>query len=76
MTTRQVQLLGEGLGELIVVDQAHVLGDLAQQLAGALLLLFEQQFELLVGDVTEVDQDLSDAAYGPWRSQMLSLAVS
>ncbi len=42
-------LLGQRLGELIVGDQAHVLGDLAQQLAGALMLLFEEQFELVVG---------------------------
>ena len=63
-----MQLLAEGLGELLVVDQAHVLGDLAEHLAGALLLLVEQQFELLVGDVAEVDQDLSDAALGHGRS--------
>ncbi len=55
-------LLGEGLGELLVVDQAHLLGDLAEQLAGTLLLLFEQHFELVVGDEAEVDQNLSDAS--------------
>jgi hypothetical protein len=59
-----VELFGQGLGELIVVDQTHVLRDLAKQLASALMLLFEEQFELVVGDVTEVDQDLSDAALG------------
>ena len=32
--------------------------------AGALLLLFEEQLELLVGDEAEVDEDLSDAALG------------
>ena len=63
----EVQLFGERLGELIVVDQAHVHGDLAEHLAGTLLLLFDEQFELLVGDIAEVDQDLSDAALGHGR---------
>ena len=38
------------------------LGDLAQQLARVLLLLFEQQLQLLIGDEPQIDQDLSDAA--------------
>ncbi len=39
----QRQLLGQRLGELLLVDQAHVDGDLAQQLAGMLMLLIDQQ---------------------------------
>ena len=30
--------------------------------SGPLLLLFEQHFELLVGDESEIDEDLSDAS--------------
>ena len=63
----QRQLLGQRLGELIVVDQAHVDGHFAQQLAGVLVLLIDQQLLLLVGDETQVDQDLSDAAMGHVR---------
>ena len=57
----QRHLLAEGLDELFVVDQAHVHSNLAQELAGTLLLFFDQRFELIVGDVSEVNQDLSNA---------------
>ena len=50
------------LGELVLATGADALS--IEQLAGALMLLFKEQFELVVGDVTEVDQDLSDAALG------------
>ncbi len=40
-------------------------GDLAEQLPRVLLLLFEQHLELLVGDETQVDQNLSDATNVP-----------
>ena len=36
-------------------------GDLAEQLAGPLLLLFEQRLQLVLGEEAEVDQDLTDA---------------
>ena len=58
----QRQLLGQRLGELILVDQAHVDGHFAQQLARMLVLFIHQQLLLLVGDEPHVDQDLSDAA--------------
>ena len=57
-----VHLLGQGLGQLVVGDQLHVLGDLAQQFSGTLLLLFQQHLQLLVGDEPEIDQDLSDTS--------------
>ena len=43
------------------VIRPMLIGDLAQQFAGPLLLLFEQHLQLIVGDETQVDQDLSDA---------------
>ena len=58
----QRQLLGQRLGELIVVDQTHVDGDFAEQLARMLVLLIHQQLLLLVGDEAHVHQDLSDAS--------------
>ena len=66
----QRQLLGQRLGQLIVVDQAHVDGDFAQQLARVLMLLIHQQLLLLIGDEPHVNQDLSDASMSHrWRSQ-------
>ena len=56
-------LLGQGLGQLVVGDQAHALGDLAQQFVGALLLLFEQHFELVVVDEAKIDEDLADTPH-------------
>ncbi len=61
MDDLHVPLLGQSLGQLLLVDEILSLGNLAQQLPGMLLLFFQQRFELLVGDETEVDQDLSDA---------------
>jgi hypothetical protein len=37
------------------------LGNLAQQRTGALLLLFEEQVALLIGDEAHIDEDLTDA---------------
>ena len=39
-------LLGQGLGQLLVVDQAHADGDLPEHLAGPLLLLLQQHLQL------------------------------
>ncbi len=38
------------------------IGDLPEQFAGPLLLLFEQRLQLVVGDEAQVDQDLTDAS--------------
>jgi hypothetical protein len=59
-----VQLLRERLHNLLIGHQAHFERDLAQLFAGLLLLLLQQQFELVITDVTQVDQDLSDAPNG------------
>ena len=53
-------MFGQGLGQLLVADVAEILGQLAQQFAGALLLLIEQLFQLLVGDEAQVDENLTD----------------
>jgi hypothetical protein len=37
------------------------LSQLAQQRAGALLLLLEEHLELLIGDEAHIDEDLTDA---------------
>ena len=63
------QLLGEGLGELLVVDQAHVDGDFAEQLARMLMLFIDQQLLLLIGDEPHVDQYLSDASMSHVRKR-------
>ena len=54
-------LLGQRLGQLLVGDQAHLLGDLAEHLAGLLLLLLQQHLQLVVVDEAQVDQNLTDA---------------
>jgi hypothetical protein len=54
-------LLGQGLRELLVGDQPHFFGDLAQQFTGVLLLLLQQHLELLVVDEAQVDENLTDA---------------
>jgi len=59
-----VHLLGQRLSQLLVGDQRHLFGDLAQQFTGPLLLLLQQHLQLLVGDESEIDQNLSDAANG------------
>ena len=41
-----------------------------EQLVGPLLLLFEQHFELLVGDEAEIDEDLTDASHCHGRSAL------
>ena len=54
------------------------IGDLAQQLAGVLVLLIEQQLVLLVGDEPQVDEDLSDASMchdEEFRSQESGMSV-
>ena len=53
-------LLGQAVGQLLVVDQPHAHGDLAEHLAGPLLLLLQQHLQLLVGEEAEVHEDLSD----------------
>ena len=59
---RHAPLLGERLGHLSLGDQAHADGDLADDLAGALLLLFEHVPQLILGEIAEVDQNLSESA--------------
>jgi len=46
------------------ISIAHIHSDLSDQLTGALVLFFDNQLELLVGDISEVDQDLAKAAKG------------
>jgi hypothetical protein len=58
----QRELLGQGLHELVLADEAHVDGHFAQQLPGMLMLFVHKQLLLLVGDEPHVDQDLSDTA--------------
>ena len=70
-----VHLLGQRLAELLVGDQPHVLGDLAQQFAGPLLLLFQQRLQLVVGDEAQIDQNLSDTPDGH-RSTLNSLGTT
>ena len=61
---RHAPLLGEGFGDLLLGDEAHADGDLADDLAGGLFLLFEHVPELVLIEVAEVDQDLSEASLG------------
>jgi hypothetical protein len=56
-----VELFGQGLDQLLIGDQPHVLGDLADQLSRVLVLFLDQHFQLVVGDEPHVDEDLSDA---------------
>jgi hypothetical protein len=56
------------LGELLVVDEAHALGDPAEHFVRALLLFFQQDLELVVADEPEVDEDLTDASNGQGES--------
>ena len=44
------QLLSQSLGQLIIRNQAHVFSDPTQQRARPLLLLFEHDLELFIGD--------------------------
>ncbi len=59
---RHAPLLGEGFGHLGFGDHAHADGDLADDLARALLLLFQHVPELILGEVAQVDQNLSELA--------------
>ena len=53
-------LLGQALGQLVVGDQAHADGDLAEHLAGPLLLLLQQHLQAILAEKTEVHQNLTD----------------
>jgi hypothetical protein len=55
-------LFGKRLRKLLVGNQAHALGQFAQELAGAALLLVQQQLELVIGDKAEIDENLTDAS--------------
>ena len=57
-------LLGERLNELLVRDQLHVLGDFPEQRTRLLLLFVEHNLQLIIGEETEVNEDLSDATWG------------
>ena len=58
----QRKLLGQRLGQLLLVDEPHVDRDFAQQLARMLVLLIDQQLLLFIGDEPHVDQNLSNTA--------------
>ena len=58
----QAHLLGQTLHEVLVAQQAHADGHLAEQLGGPLPLLLEDHLHPVFGEETEVDQDLSDAS--------------
>src|SRR5439155_17232446 len=57
----EVVLLGHGLEQLLLVDQAAGHGHLAEALRGGLGLV-EQLPELVVVDEAEVDEDLAELA--------------
>ena len=61
---RHAPLLGQSLGHLLVGAQLQPDGGLSEDFAGRLLLLLAHVPELLLGEVSEVDQDLSDASCG------------
>ena len=73
MNGLHAHLLGQGLGQLLVVDQSQLLGHLAQQLAGPLLLLFEQRLELVVVDEAQIDEDLADTSHCHANSRLVEL---
>ena len=52
-------LLGQSLRHLGIGDQAHADRHLADDLTGTLLLLFQDVPELVLSEVAQVDQDLS-----------------
>ena len=56
----QSHLLGQRLDQLVVGDQPHLFGDLAELLTRLLELLFEQHFQLIVVDKAQVDENLPD----------------
>ena len=60
----QVELLDERLDQLVIGNQSHVLGDAADQLTRVLTLLFDQHFQLIVGNKTQVDKNLTETSYG------------
>ena len=59
---RHAPLLGQGFGHLRLGDEAHADRHLADDLTGTLLLLFQNVPELVLGEISEVDQDLSQTS--------------
>lgn len=57
---RHPPLLGEGFGDLGFSHQSHTDRHLTDDFAGALLLLFEHVPQLILVEVPEVDQNLSE----------------
>ena len=57
----QPELLGQGLGQLLVGNHAVGDRDLSEQLPPALLLFFQEHAQLAVADEPQIDQNLSDA---------------
>ena len=58
----QSELFAERLRELILGQHIHTNRDLADQLAGALALLFAQKLQLFFVNIAEVDEDLPKTA--------------
>ncbi len=48
--------------KLLVADQPHADGDLAEHFAGPLLLLLQDRLHAVFGEEAEVDQNLTDAS--------------
>ena len=57
---RHVPLLGQRFGQLFVGDESQLERDLAEDLSGALFLLFQHVPELILGEISEVDQNHSE----------------
>ena len=70
------QLLGQRLRQLLLVDQTHGLSaTLPSNLPGMLLLLFEQRFQLIVGDETRDRQKSGRCGESPWTHSLVRCLV-
>ena len=59
---RHAPLLGQGFSHLRLGDESHADRHLPDDFPGTLLLLFEHVPELVLGEIPEVDQDLSQTS--------------
>ena len=66
---------GQRLGQLVVGDHLQLDGDLADQLAGPLLLLFQQRLELVFVDEAQLDEDLADFLDEPCDVRLINAEV-